>query len=222
MSSSRPGSDAKLPSAERSHLDRGGLDSPADSVSPWLTVALEEYKALRVEIVDSIHAQRTTMQLGMTGVSILIGLGLQRTPSLLASIILAILVPSITFFITIAVWGELFKAARASSFLAEREVMINRVVSIADPPAMAWEGWLRGRPIFIGSTNGQFLALYVLTIGAAVTGLMIMFTAEGRRDQPAAVLIGVVTTAVLMCTGSLIRYKQLHQRTEQEFRGTKP
>ena len=148
--------DTKLPNVERC-LVEGGSDSLATSASPWLIVALEEYKALRTEIVDSIHAQRTIMQLGVTGVSVLIGLGLQQAPSLLASIILAMLVPSVTFFITTAAWGELFRAARASRFLAEREDIINEAVKGVGSPAMAWKRWLRSRPISSASTGGQFL-----------------------------------------------------------------
>lgn len=211
---------AKPPNAERSYPDEGGSNSLV--ASAWLIVALEEYKALRAEIVDSIQAQRTVMQLGFTGVSLLIGLGLQRTPSLLASIILVMLVPSVAFFITTAAWGELLRAARASSFLAERESAINEVAKGAGPPAMAWENWLRRRPISVVSTDGQFLALYALTIGGAIVGSVTMFTAEVRRDQPVLVLIGVVATTVLICAGNLVRYKQLRRKTEREFRGATP
>lgn len=218
----RPRGGAKPPNAGRSYPDEGGSDSLTASASPWLIVALEEYKALRTEIVDSIQAQRTIMQLGVTGVSVLIGLGLQRTPSLLASIILAMLVPSLTFFITTAAWGELFRAARASRFLAEREHIINEVTKGADPPAMAWENWLRQRPISALSTGGQFLALYVLTIGSAIAGSVTMFATEVRRDQPTLALIGVGAATALMCAGSLVRYMQLRRKTEKEFRGATP
>ncbi len=35
------------------------MSSPDPVAMPWLTVALEEYKALRAEIVEAIQAQRT-------------------------------------------------------------------------------------------------------------------------------------------------------------------
>jgi len=44
----------------------------------WFSSALEEYKVLRVEVVDASQAQRTTMQLGLTALSVLVGLGLRR------------------------------------------------------------------------------------------------------------------------------------------------
>ncbi|MGH2620966.1 MAG: hypothetical protein ACRDHG_10420 [Anaerolineales bacterium] len=50
----------------------------------WLTASLEEYKAIRAEIVDSIQAQRQIMQVGVTGLSVLVGFGLQNINPLLA------------------------------------------------------------------------------------------------------------------------------------------
>jgi len=198
------------------------MSSPDPVAMPWLTVALEEYKALRAEIIEAIQAQRTIMQLGITGVSVLIGLGVQRVPSLLATVILALLVPAVAVFITTAAWGELLRAARASSFLAMREGIINEQVASMDRPAMAWESWLRRQPIVTASTSGQFLVLYVLTIGAAVVGFATMFTSEVQRDQSVLVIIGVGAAAALMCTWSLIRYSRLRRRAEQQFRPATP
>jgi hypothetical protein len=106
---------------------------------------LEEYKSLRVEIVDAIQAQRQIMQIGLTGLAV-IGLGLQGINPLIAVFILAILVPTVTIFITAGTLGELFRAARASAFIAYREGVINRAI-IGPAPAQEWERWLRLRPI---------------------------------------------------------------------------
>lgn len=220
MSSFHFSSNAKRPSAELSCSDKGESDSLAAPASLWLMVALEEYKALRAEIIESIQAQRTILQLGVTGISALIGLGLYQAPSLLASTILAVLVPFVTFFITTAAWGELFRAARASSFLSDREVIINEEVkSDVSPPAMAWESWLRRQPISTWSTDGQFFGLYTLTVGGAIVGSVTMFTMEVQRDHSMLVLIGIGAISVLMCAGSLLRYKQLRRRTAYEFHG---
>ncbi len=91
-----------------------------------------------------------------------------------------------------------------------------------DRPAMAWESWLRRQPIVTASTSGQFLVLYVLTIGAAVVGFATMFTSEVQRDQSVLVIIGVGAAAALMCTWSLIRYSRLRRRAEQQFRPATP
>ena len=84
---------------------------------------------------------------------------------------------------------------------------------------MAWESWLRGRKVSAASTDGQFLVLYVLTIGAAIMGCVTMFTVEVRRDQSVLVLIGVCAVTALVCAASLIRYAQLRRKTEREFWG---
>ena len=70
--------------------------SSSDPPPQWVTAALEEYKSLRVEIIDAIQAQRQIMQIGLTGLSVLIGLGLQGINPLLAVFILALLVPTVT------------------------------------------------------------------------------------------------------------------------------
>jgi hypothetical protein len=80
-----------------------------------LTAALEEYKALRAEILDAMQGQRTISQLGIAGISVLVGLGAQRLPSLIGSLVLALLVPAAGAFVTTAVWGELLRGARASA-----------------------------------------------------------------------------------------------------------
>jgi hypothetical protein len=69
----------------------------ADNPPPdqWLIVALEEYKSLRIEIVDAIEAQRKIMQLGVTALSVLIGLGLQQINPFLAVVLLTLLVPTV-------------------------------------------------------------------------------------------------------------------------------
>jgi hypothetical protein len=53
----------------------GGIAPPGvDPPAQWVMAALEEYKSLRVEIVDAIQAQRQIMQIGLTGLSVLVGL----------------------------------------------------------------------------------------------------------------------------------------------------
>jgi hypothetical protein len=56
----------------------------SDPPPQWVTAALEEYKSLRVEIIDAVQTQRQIMQIWLTGSSVLIGLGLQDVNPLLA------------------------------------------------------------------------------------------------------------------------------------------
>jgi len=132
------------------------MSTPDPASTAWLTVALEEYKALRTEVIEAIQAQRTIMQLGITGILVLLGVGIQQAPSFLATAILSLVIPTIAVFITTAAWGEYFRAARVSAFLSMREAVLNDATGTSTP-AMKWESWLRQQPINIVSTTGQFL-----------------------------------------------------------------
>ena len=66
----QPESDASG-STPRRQLDTPAIDSTIEHSDQWLIAALEEYRSLRVEIVDAIDTQRKIMQLGVTGLSVL-------------------------------------------------------------------------------------------------------------------------------------------------------
>lgn len=86
--------------------------SPTSNVElsdQWLAATLEEYKSLRVEIIDAIQAGRQIMQVGITGLSVLVGLGLQRISPFLAVLLLMVLVPVLAVFITAGALGEFFE-----------------------------------------------------------------------------------------------------------------
>lgn len=95
------------------------------SAAPLGNSGVGGVQVIKFEIVDAIQAQRQIMQIGLTGLSVLIGLGLQGIKPLLAVLILALLVPTVAIFIIAGALGELYRAARASAFLAYREGIIN-------------------------------------------------------------------------------------------------
>jgi hypothetical protein len=167
-----------------------------DPSPQWVTATLEEYKSLRVEIVDAIQAQRHIMQIGLTGLSVMIGLGLQRIDPLLAVIILTILVPTVTIFITTGALGEFFRAARASAFLAYREGIINSVVA-GPVSAQEWERQLRHRRVFIMRDRVEFLAVFSLNTGSLALGFYTMFTSTLRAEQPVFLIVALGAVAVV-------------------------
>jgi hypothetical protein len=194
--------------------------SSSDPPPQWVTAALEEYKSLRVEIIDAIQAQRQIMQIGLTGLSVLVGLGLQGINPLLAVLILALLVPTVTIFITAGALGELFRAARASAFLAYREGVINRSI-IGPAPAQEWEQWLRGRPIFIMRDRAEFLAIFSISTGSLTLGFYRMFTSNLRAEQPTFLLVALgVVAAILWAIGPAL-HEYLIRRARCEFLQTR-
>jgi hypothetical protein len=200
-----------------SHHDTSRTSSPSTDPPPqWVTAALEEYKSLRAEIVDAIQAQRQIMQIGLTGLSVLIGLGLQGINPLLAVLILALLVPTVTTFITAGALGELFRAARASAFLAYREGIINNAIS-GPAPAQEWEQWLRCRPIFIVRDRAEFLAVFSISTGSLALGFYTMLTSNLRAEQPAFLLVVLGAVAVVLWTVGPILHVYLIRRARCEF-----
>jgi hypothetical protein len=71
------------------------------------------------------------MQIGITGLSVLVGFGLQHINPFLAAFLLMVLVPLLAIFITAGALGEFFRATRASSFLAYRKGL--SIVSFRGP-----------------------------------------------------------------------------------------
>jgi len=197
--------------------------SPMPSSEPsaqWLAASLEEYKSLRIEIVDAIQAQRQIMQLGITGLSVLVGLGLQRINPLLAVLLLMALVPMLAIFITAGALGEFFRAARASSFLTYREKVTNRYILGPTPgsvPAQEWEQWLRRNPEHVVRDWAQFLAAFSITTGSLALGFYTIFTSNLHIDQPAPLVFTLGVVAAILWAINPILFVYLLRRARWQF-----
>ncbi|MGH3767167.1 MAG: hypothetical protein ACRDTX_18770 [Pseudonocardiaceae bacterium] len=193
-------------------LDAPTVDTASKPPDQWLTTALEEYKSLRVEIVDAIEAQRKIMQLGVTGLSVLIGLGLQQNNQFLTVFLLTLLVPSMAIFITAGALGERFRASRASYFLARKEESVNQVLA-GSPPALDWERWLRGRSAFILRDRAEFFfAVFSLTTGALGLGFYLLFTPSAQHIPQLALIVPLgVVSLTLWITGPILHFYLLEE-----------
>lgn len=192
-----------------SHPD---LDPPAE----WLAIALEEYRALRAEIVEAIQAQRTIMQVGTTGVAVLIGFGLQRIGPLPTVMILMLLVPLVAMFTTVGALGELFRATRASCFLARRERLLNAAFPW-HAPAMEWEQWLRSQPVFSLRERAEFLTILAITTGSIGLGLHTVVTAHPGIGSRGVVVAATSGAAVLYVSHPVL-HLYLISRARRQFR----
>lgn len=54
----------------------------------WISAILEEYRALRQEILERIRVQQDTVQFGVTGLALLIGIGLKLQDQLSYALVL--------------------------------------------------------------------------------------------------------------------------------------
>lgn len=199
-------------------LDGPAIDAADKPPDQWLTAALEEYKSLRAEIVDAIEAQRKTMQLGVTGLSVLIGLWLQRISPLLAVVLLTLLVPTIAIFVTAGALGERFRASRASYFLAYKEQIVNQALS-GSHPALEWERWLRERPVSILRDRAEFLAVFSLTTGALGLGFYTLFTTPTLRALQYMLIVPLGVASLALWITCAILHFYLIDKSRREFLG---
>lgn len=199
-------------SAPLHQFDSSTVDAVDKSRERWLIAAMEEYKSLRVEILDAIDAQRKIMQLGVTGLSVLIGLGLQPIKPLLTIALLTLLVPTLAIFITAGALGERFRASRASYFLACKETIINCMLADSSP-ALEWETWLRRRRVFILRDRAEFFAVFSLTTGALGLGFYTLFTTPTLH----AVRPLFVPPSLILWLTSVILYLYLMGKSRREF-----
>lgn len=200
----------------------GRVDTPviatADNPPPdqWLIVALEEYKSLRIEIVDAIEAQRKIMQLGVTALSVLIGLGSQQINPFLAVVLLTLLVPTVAIFITAGALGERFRASRASYFLARREEIVNEAFAGSEP-ALAWEKWIRGRSVFILRDRAEFFAVFSLTTASLSLGSYTLFTTPVLHVVQLAFIVPLVTISLALWITCIILHFYMIDESRREF-----
>jgi hypothetical protein len=136
------------PIAEAQGLTSGS----GPQIDGWLLVALEEYKSIRTESLDSMKVQNTILSYGATTIGVILtaGISIIDKHMLLADeAIFLVFIPLIVFFIVMIWAGEVARMYRAGTFLADREQSISRyvykgyMVNTWDKPALEWENWLR-------------------------------------------------------------------------------
>ena len=139
---------AKLPTEP---IRPPGRDLLVDS---WLSVAIEEYKSIRTESLDSMKIQNTILSYGVTTIGLILtaGIGMiEKNMTVLDEAIFCFFIPLIIYFIVIIWAGEVARMYRAGSFLARREKVISHHVdklnmgNSSDQSALIWENWLLDR-----------------------------------------------------------------------------
>jgi hypothetical protein len=113
-------------------------------LTPRVTVALEEYRALREEIVSSLGMQQTTLSfstLALGGLALAGFRELGKDGSGELAVLLFLLVLPLVSYVALFIWlGEYARTTRAGFFLKELEERINDWVGA---PALTWETYLR-------------------------------------------------------------------------------
>jgi hypothetical protein len=148
-------------------MDNRGHALPEDS---WLLTALEQYKALREEILATMGTQQTILGFGLATLGLVIGagLGLQRdAPVLTFGLIFTFFVPLFSAVVVMIWWGEVLRMVRAGDALAFFEETINEH-GIKElewlSPALGWESALR-KCIEQSDPQNRMWRVHVLNLG---------------------------------------------------------
>jgi FtsH-binding integral membrane protein len=109
----------------------------------WVEVALEEYKSLRQECLQSLTTQHTTISYGLASIGALLGSAFVAwAKTRLSAAILLLFVPTVACLVLLVWFGEATRMVRAGNYLKGLEKRISERVE-DEAPALGWEGYLR-------------------------------------------------------------------------------
>jgi hypothetical protein len=114
---------------------RGGVGAGADSAHK--TFELEQYRALRNEILRAMEDGNQVVSFGLAGTGVILAAGISTKDTLLGFLIFAVLSPGVTALVLSMWFASAERVARASHFLSGIE---SRVKQPGEP---SWESWLR-------------------------------------------------------------------------------
>jgi hypothetical protein len=161
-------------------------------VADWLDVALEEYKALRAEVLTTFQTQHTTLTWGTAALGVLIGLGFNAwDEAFVAEFTFLGAVPAIAYLILIIWMGELTRMMRVGEYLKELEARINASLR-PDGDALGWETFLRKEretPGKTGHRRWNYRAIILVYQLLAVAAIAIGFHRLGISASVTTVLV---------------------------------
>jgi hypothetical protein len=179
-------------------------------------------------MIQSVTAQNTVLRFGVTGLGVLIGVGLRTGDPLLSGSMLLLIAPLVTFFIVAAWKRERFKIASGSSYLHNLEIKINKVMSWSTP-SLEWEQWLRrlrslrtesdGRKHrYFTSYHGELGVVGLLTVGSIGLGFYKLLTPAKPRY---VLLLALGVPGVLSSLASIVAYFRAAHQADNLMSGNK-
>ena len=106
---------------------------------------LEEYRALRAEIIQSMDDGNQIMSFGLAAVGLSLGAGLTSKDPTPAFIVLGFFLPVLAALVLSLWFAAQERVARASHYLTGVEARIK--AACGNDQGESWEAWLRGRPL---------------------------------------------------------------------------
>jgi hypothetical protein len=187
-------------------------------IDSWVYAAVEEYKSLRTESLDSMKIQNTILSYGVSAVVLILtaGIGMidKDVLSIIDAAIFLVLIPTTIFFIVMIWAGEVARMYRAGSFLIDRELIVSEYVGSVSKPALSWENWLIKNN---GDKQAPHKKLYVQHYSVLAMFLLLAFLSVTIGNYKLGIiyirclfLIDIVEAGALVCLAilalSLLRY----------------
>ena len=137
---------------------------------------LEEYRALRAEIIQSMDDGNKIVAFGLAAVGLVLGAGLSYKDTLLGFLVLGFFLPILSALVLSMWFAAQERIARASHYLSGTEVRIKSV--FGDIGSVSWEAWLRagkpnGRTGHFWSTEQAGIGLFgIIIVSSILMGLI--------------------------------------------------
>jgi hypothetical protein len=113
---------------------------------PWLDLALEEYRALRSEILTTMQTQQSTLTLGTAAIGIIVARGFNVWSDPAVAAILFLFVTPFVCKLVLTIWmGEVTRMMRAGGHIHDFEHLVHANVPNLPQAVFNWETRLRAQ-----------------------------------------------------------------------------
>jgi Zn-dependent protease with chaperone function len=187
-------------------------DKDPGSLSPELTLLIEEYRSVREEELIAVQGQVTTLRYGIAACVVLIGFAAQQHGDRYLGWAVALaLVPLVVLFSAVIWMGEYERGARSGRYVAGLEARVNARLGPRSDRPLRWEGWLReggNAPSRLVGGHHRYLAIACVFIGFQVASVVMglhfywhKHSHDPSRHWLVPTAVTVNTTILLMLLG---------------------
>lgn len=178
---------------------------------------MEEYKALRGEVLASMQTQQTSLSFGTATIGILAAGGFNAWDQDVPAVLVFLAgIPTLSGLIVLIWLGELTRMQRAGAMLVEIEKKVNiELAATGKGNALAWETALRERDWKL-TWNYQAI---IATFSVIAAGSLIVGAAKGVESTLSVRLVWTllaVEVGVLIALGTFVvsRWRRFRPRPE--------
>ena len=146
----------------------------------WLSVVLQEYQAIRAEILASLQTQQSALAFGTATIGILAAAAVNVwKDKIVPEMVFLGAIPTLTYFVLVIWMGEVARMLRAGGFMLQLENRVNGYFShkgVARP--LEWETRMRGkvprdpdrRPMYVWNYRAIIWLFLLLSVASICIG----------------------------------------------------